>query len=122
MSTKYKYKGTVHQVGSTQTWPSGFKKRTLVLKDMDGKFESYAAFDFTRDRVNAIDGLRVGETVEVEFFAESQESTRTAGQWFTNMKAVGISRAGGGSPAAIPMKTPAAPQAAACDDGEEMPF
>ena len=51
-SSKYKYVGKVHEVGKIQTWPSGFKKRTLVLKTEDGKYTNYAAFDFTRDHVD----------------------------------------------------------------------
>lgn len=123
----YTYRGTVHQVGKTQTWPSGFAKRTLVLKaEGDGKYPDYAAFEFmrskdgSRDGTKVLDSLREGEAVEVEFYLTANESKTKPGSWFSSNRAVKVGRVGDGGAPEIPMA--AEPPQDAQDDYGDIPF
>lgn len=92
---KMTIQGAVHQVGATMTFPSGFKKRTLVLKAKPregSKYDDYLAVDFLKERVGDLDKVRPGEPLEVDFFVGSQESRAKPGQWFTNCRGVAIRR------------------------------
>ena len=97
----YKFTGRVHSVSQTQTWPSRFAKRTLVLcqEREGGKYKSFLALDFTkserRDNTKMLDNLRQGEAVEVSFYVESREG-KNAGQWFTSCRAVKLERLASG--------------------------
>lgn len=92
---KMTIQGAVHQVGATVTFPSGFKKRTLVLKaePREGaKYDDYLAVDFIKERVADLDKISPGEPLEVDFFVGSKESRLKPGQWFTNCRGVAIRR------------------------------
>ena len=124
MNTKYTCTGEVHQIGNTQTWPSGFSKRTLVLKTASGKYDNYAAFEFTRDRTGDLDKVRVGDTVEVEFYIDANESKKSPGVWFSANKAVKLAKVGAAG-VDIALSVAAAAKkddGAACDDDGDMPF
>lgn len=115
---KFKYKGTVHQIGNVQTFASGFKKRTLVLANKGEKWDFYAAFDFTREHVNDLNGLAKGEEVVVEFTLDAFESKTNKGSWFSSARAVGLAR---------PSIQPEAPSQAGAapaseDDPDAIPF
>lgn len=99
----YKYTGVVHQVGKTQTFQSGFAKRTLVLREPgESKFPNYAVFEFTRSKDGTRDGTRQldrlieGQTVEVSFYLSANESRTKPGSWFPSNRAVKVERAGSG--------------------------
>lgn len=82
-------------MGATVTFPSGFKKRTLVLKaePREGaKYDDYLAVDFIKERVADLDKISPGEPLEVDFFVGSKESRLKPGQWFTNCRGVAIRR------------------------------
>lgn len=121
---KMTIKGAVHQVGATVTFPSGFKKRTLVLKaePREGaKYDDYLAVDFLKDRVGDLDKIRPGEPLEVDFFVGSQESRSKPGQWFTNCRGVAIRRMMA-TVRDIKLTPPDPPAEADADDGDAMPF
>lgn len=93
------YKGVVHKVGKTVTFPSGFAKRELVtIEDPLGNYKNYAAFEFlrtsSRDATTLLDGIREGDRVTVKFFPSANESKKTPGAWFTSNRAVSITRDG----------------------------
>lgn len=95
----YRFEGTVHQIGELQTWPSGFAKRVLVVReDGDSKWPNFAAFEVTRgkdaakDRTKELDHLRVGDSVGVDFYVDSRENQNKPGQWFTSNRAVKVER------------------------------
>lgn len=120
----YKYKGTVHYVGKTQTFPSGFAKRTLVLKEPDeSKYPNYAAFEFTRskdglrDGTATLDNLCVGQTVVVTFAPQANESQKIAGSWFSSNRAIKIDFESEVQTPEIPFK-----DSEAEDLGDDMPF
>lgn len=121
---KMTIKGAVHQVGATMTFPSGFKKRTLVLKaePREGaKYDDFLAVDFLKDRVGDLDKIRPGEPLEVDFFVGSQESRSKPGQWFTNCRGVAIRRMMA-TAREIKLTPPDPPAEADADAGDDLPF
>lgn len=121
---KMTIQGAVHQVGATMTFPSGFKKRTLVLKaePREGaKYDDYLAVDFLKDRVGDLDKIRPGEPLEVDFFVGSQESRSKPGQWFTNCRGVAIRRMMA-TAREIKLTPPEPPAEADADAGDDLPF
>ena len=126
MSSKpYEFTGKIHFIGKTQTFPSGFAKRTLVLvQNAESRYPDYAAFDFLRskssDMTTSLDRFCPGQTVTVKFFVSASESKKTPGAWFVNTKAVGIEAAGGA--AALP-EIPQQPTAQECEpEQDDLPF
>lgn len=133
MSTKpYEFTGKIHYIGRTQTFPSGFAKRTLVLvQDAESRYPDYAAFDFLRtknaDNTADLNRFAVGQTVKVKFYVSASESKKSPGSWFVNTKAVGIEAVGGAATATQP--APLLPtggqdaNAADCDGfSDDLPF
>lgn len=97
----YKYTGKVKEIGKTQSWPSGFAKRTLVLEQDDGgKYPNYAVFEFvrgkggdsSRDRTRDLDHILPGEEVTVSFFVNANENRNRPGQWFVSLRGVKVER------------------------------
>ena len=64
--------GVVHHVGPVETFGSGFTKRLLVVNN-GKKYDNLLPIDFTKERTALIDGLKVGQTVTVEYDAGGRE-------------------------------------------------
>ena len=61
-------RGKVHVIEETKTFGQrGFRKRLVVLEDDTGKFTSYIPVEFIQDACDTVDGLTVGENVEVRY-------------------------------------------------------
>ena len=56
--------GTVHKIEETQTFESGFQKRTLVIHNGE-QYRPYVAIDFLKDRIDLLDKYKVGNAVTV---------------------------------------------------------
>ena len=56
--------GTVHNIEETQTFESGFQKRTLVIHNGE-QYRPYIAIDFLKDRIDLLDKYKVGDAVSV---------------------------------------------------------
>jgi hypothetical protein len=58
-------KGTVVEIGETQTLGSkGFQKRAFVVKT-DEKYPQELEIEATKERIDALDGIRVGDPISV---------------------------------------------------------
>lgn len=57
-------KGTVHKIEETQTFESGFQKRTLVINNGE-QYRPYIAIDFLKDRIDLLDKYKEGDAVTV---------------------------------------------------------
>lgn len=57
-------KGTVEKVFETETFASGFQKRTLVV-NTGGEYAQYIPIEFFKDKIDLLDGLKVGDDVTV---------------------------------------------------------
>jgi single-strand DNA-binding protein len=63
----------VTDVGDVQTFPSGFTKRVLKGTTLDPKYPQPLEFEFVKDSANKINGIGVGELVEVSFDIRGRE-------------------------------------------------
>lgn len=71
----YNLKGSVCRIGETQQLSDSFKKRTFVIKDNSDKYPQTIEFETTQDRTDLLNGLSVGQEVEVTFFLRGREWT-----------------------------------------------
>lgn len=61
-------RGTVHVIEETKTYgQNGFRKRLMVLEQDKGKFVNYVPVEFTQDACDSINGLSIGDDVEVTY-------------------------------------------------------
>ena len=56
--------GTIHKIEETQTFESGFQKRTLVINNGE-QYRPFVAIDFLKDRIDLLDKYKVGDAVSV---------------------------------------------------------
>lgn len=63
----FTFRGTVVEVMETQTFGSGFKKRTFVVDNApkDKEWKNPVPFVFTKDDVKKLDGIQKGMEVEI---------------------------------------------------------
>ena len=67
MSETRKLNGKVKEIGDLQTFGrNGFKKRELILTVEDA-YPQHICIEFVQDKTSLIDGLVVGQQVEVSF-------------------------------------------------------
>ena len=64
MSNNLELRGTVHKIEETQTFESGFQKRTLVINNGE-QYRPYIAIDFLKDRIDLLDKFKEGDSVTV---------------------------------------------------------
>ena len=65
MSDSIPVRGTVHTVLPTQEFPSGFKKRVLVVKTHEDKYPQFIPVEFVKDKTLDLDGLMPNQHVTV---------------------------------------------------------
>lgn len=56
--------GTIHKIEETQTFESGFQKRTLVIHNGE-QYRPFIAIDFLKYRIDLLDKYKVGDAVTV---------------------------------------------------------
>ena len=56
--------GTIYKIEETQTFESGFQKRTLVINNGE-QYRPYIAIDFLKDRIDLLDKFKEGDAVSV---------------------------------------------------------
>jgi hypothetical protein len=80
----YELKGKVKVVQDAQTFGSGFTKRELVVTVEDGKYPQDISLEFVQDNVSKLDGINVGDEVEITFDIRGREYN---GKYFNNLQA-----------------------------------
>jgi hypothetical protein len=63
MPNEITIKGTVHELFDTQSFPSGFSKRILVIKTNDEKYPQTIPVEFVKEKCDALDQLSIGQGV-----------------------------------------------------------
>jgi len=115
-----KLTGSLHILGDTQTFNSGFTKKEFVVKVDDGKFDQFIKLELVKDRIKEIDEAKVGDEITVHFNIRGREHD---GRFFNNLVAWRIESA---SPATNDPGEAYKAKAAALDastaDGDEIPF
>lgn len=124
MSETNVYKGRVIHVGQTETvGEKGFRKRLLVVTDETEKYPQELPFEFTQDNVDKLDGVKVGDTVEVSYNLRGNPHN---GKWYVNLTGwkLNIQSSAPQSAPAQPKATSKQEVAFASDkfDDENLPF
>ena len=72
MSTKHEITGRIKLIGETQTFPSGFTKREIVVTT-DEKFPQDVKFDFVKDGCEKLESYRKGDEVTISYNVRGNE-------------------------------------------------
>ena len=113
----YEMTGTVQLVKDTQTFPSGFQKRELVIQNEEDRFPSPIMLSFTKERISLLDGLAAGERVKVSFDIRGREYN---GRHFVDLNGFRLERLDLAGSEAPPEDMPPAADEPPLDDS--MPF
>lgn len=96
--------GTVHVVEETKTYgQKGFQKRLVVLEQEDGRFSNFIPVEFTRDNCATVDGMKVGDQVEITYRLSGrkwQRDEQSEVKYFLSAEASGFRVLSGGAGAA----------------------
>lgn len=61
-------RGIVHVIEETKTFgQKGFRKRTVVLEQNNGRFASYIPLEFIGDACDSVDAMNLGDDVTVTY-------------------------------------------------------
>lgn len=119
-----KVRGVVHVVEETKTFgQKGFRKRLLVLEQDNGRFINYVPLDFTGDACDSINGLSVGDEIEVTYRLSGrkwQRDPQSEVKFFLNAEAIKFKKLGGKAAADVDEVNDAFAEAAFDDD--DAPF
>lgn len=73
-------KGRVHEIGQTQQITDTFKKRDLIVAYAENpQFVEYMKFDTLQDKTSILDGLVIGDEVEIDFNLKGRLYTNAQG-------------------------------------------
>jgi single-strand DNA-binding protein len=82
----YEIKGTVKVIEDTQTFASGFQKKEFVITTHE-KFPQDVKFEATKEEIEMVDALNLGDLVNVSFDVRGNEYK---GRYYVNLKAWNI--------------------------------
>jgi hypothetical protein len=123
-----KVKGHVHLVEETKTFgQKGFRKRMVVLEQDNGRFQNYVPVEFLQDACDQVNGLQVGDEIEVTYRLNGRKWQRDPDsevKYFLSCEAVNFRvLSGAGGAAAGPSSDPNSDLAeAAYEDDDDVPF
>lgn len=114
----YELTGRVTFVGETETFNSGFQKRLFCIECQDGSYTNEYGFELMKDKVSKVDGVNIGDEVEVKFNLGTQREYN--GRRYSNFPTAWYVKTLSRSPDAVPP----APDAGADvpTDDEDIPF
>jgi len=78
-----KLKGSIKIINDTQQVTDSFKKREFVITT-EGDYPQDVKFEATQDRVSILDGLSIGDTVDVSFNIRGNEYKE---KYYVNLQA-----------------------------------
>ena len=89
-----KLRGVVHQIDETKTYgQKGFRKRQVVLEQDNDRFTNYIPMEFIQDGCDTVDGLKVGDDIEVTYRLSGrkwQKDAQSEVKFFVNVEATGF--------------------------------
>lgn len=77
-------KGVVTHVGEVQQINDKMEKLLFVIEKQDGQYSKSIAFELINNSISQMDGIGVGQVVEVKADISSREYN---GRWYTQAKA-----------------------------------
>lgn len=115
----YDLEGTVKLIEETQTFSSGFSKREFVVTS-DEKFPQDVKFECTKEKIDLLDKVRVGDRIKVSFNIRGNEYK---GRYYVNLQAWRIESSGGEVDSSLSnVSDEASAPAGNLDDIEDSPF
>ncbi|MBI1314000.1 DUF3127 domain-containing protein [bacterium] len=123
-----KVTGKVHVIEETKTFgQKGFRKRVVVLEQDNGRFPAYIPLEFIQDGCDTVDGMNVGDEVEVSYRLTGrkwQRDPQSEVKYFLSAEASSFRVLGGGSSGGDDIDYDAANAAfsEAAADEEDVPF
>jgi len=119
-------RGIAHFIDETKTFgQKGFRKRTVVLEQDNGRFTNYIPFEFIQDGCDTVDSLSVGDEVEITYRLSGrkwQRDPQSEVKYFLSAEATSykvLGKSGEGSSDSIDA---ANDQFAEAADDDEVPF
>ena len=91
--------GRVHAIFEIKQVTERFQKREFVLELTDkSQYSQYVLFQLTGDRVTAIDGIKIGDQVQVDFSLRGREWKSPSGEvkFFNSLDVWTVEAVGGG--------------------------
>ena len=79
----YEISGKIKYIKEPQVFESGFKKQEFVVTT-DEKFSQQLKFELTKDKIELLESLKVGDEVEVDFNIRGNEYN---GRYYVNLQA-----------------------------------
>jgi hypothetical protein len=120
-----KVRGTVHFIEETKSFgQKGFRKRTVVLEQQNGRFTNFIPVEFTNDACDSVDQLKMGDEIDVTYRLSGrkwQKDPNSEVKYFLSAEAMGFQRVGAGNSPTEDDLNDAFSEAAA-DDGADAPF
>ena len=93
-------RGVVHLIEETKTFgQKGFRKRLVVLEQSKGTFTNYIPVDFLKDACDEVDGLSVGDEIEVTYRLSGrrwQRDEASEAKYFLSAEALSFRQLAGG--------------------------
>jgi len=120
----YTLTGKVKVINDVQQISDTFKKREFVITDDSSQYPQHISFQTVQDKTKELDGINVGDEIEVSFNLRGREWTSPQGELkhFNSLDCWRIKPAG----AAAPMQQVAPPSAADLpplpDAEDDLPF
>jgi hypothetical protein len=129
----FKITGTIKVLNPTVQVSEKFSKREFVLTENTSQYPQDILFQAVQDRCALLDGLNVGEQIEVSFNLRGREWTSPQGEvkYFNSLDAWRIDKMGQGMPAggpsnmdlnAVPSSNSVDALLTANDETDDLPF
>lgn len=121
-----KVKGVVHLIEETKTFgQKGFRKRLVVLEQDNGRFPNFIPVEFVQDACDQVDGLKVGNEVEVNYRLSGrkwQRDSESEVKYFLSCEATSFKILGGGGEPSLAGNPNDEFAEAAYEEDEDVPF
>lgn len=129
----FKFTGTIKVVNDTMQVTEKFSKREFVVTDTSSMYPQDIMFQSVQDKCSMLDGIQVGDQVEVSFNLRGREWTSPQGEvrYFNTLDAWRIEKVGQGMPqdGPSPMEFNIGTEVSETssdfgggDDGDDLPF
>lgn len=93
-----KVRGIVHVIEDTKSFgQKGFRKRTVVLEQQNGRFANYIPLEFTNDGCDLVDDLRLGDEVDITYRLSGrkwQKDPSSEVKYFLSAEAMAFTKVG----------------------------
>ena len=115
--------GTVHAILETKQFSEKFSKREFIVTIADNpKYPQLVSFEATKERIDQLNSISVGDTVKIAFNLRGREWKSPAGEvkYYTTLEAWRIDKQGSASMGSANQDSRSATSGAAGND--EIPF